>query len=316
MRALVRVHRKRQFPKQLLQRRRARRRHHAVVSRDILDAQDIVRVAVRARRREHARRRRDARLRADQLHLAHDLGGGGADGFVRGVRRLERRRLQHRAGGHRRTQRFFYREGRTRARTDGRLRLGFFLFFFLKRFRSFRLWRRGFVVRGQHRVGRRVRALLDLVWRSRVVSASELRFFFARLFSRLFPGVRERGRERLERGSRTRSRRPECARSGVQGSQPERVEEGCQRCAQIGVRHALHGHRLAGVDASQDTRQVRFDVGELREDVPGGVHGDAHKSQLLLGGASRFPGSRNPNLFRMVGGGVVVGSVAADTATR
>jgi hypothetical protein len=56
MRALVRVHRKRQFPKQLLQRRRARRRHlHAVVSRDILDAQDIVRVAVRARRREHAR---------------------------------------------------------------------------------------------------------------------------------------------------------------------------------------------------------------------------------------------------------------------
>mmetsp|Transcript_7843 Transcript_7843/g.32782 ORF Transcript_7843/g.32782 Transcript_7843/m.32782 type:complete len:317 (-) Transcript_7843:385-1335(-) len=316
MRALVRVHRKRQFPKQLLQRRRARRRHHAVVSRDILDAQDIVRVAVRARRREHARRRRDARLRADQLHLAHDLGGGGADGFVRGVRRLERRRLQHRAGGHRRTKRFINRERRTRARTDGRLRLfRFVLFFFLKRFSSFRLRRRGFVVRGQHRVGRRARALLNLVWRSRVVSASELRFFFARLFSRLFPGVRERGRERLERGSRTRSRRPECARSGVQRSQPERVEKGCQRRAQIGVWHALHGHRLAGVDASQDTRQVRADVGELREDVPGGVHGDATEPQLLLGGASRFP-VRNPNLFRMVGGRVVVGSVAARYATR
>jgi hypothetical protein len=58
-----------------------------------------------------------------------------------------------------------------------------------------------------------------------------------------------------------------------------------------------------------------LDVGELREDVPGGVHGDATEPQLLLGGASRFP-VRNPNLFRMVGGRVVVGSVAARYATR
>ena len=96
------------------------------------------------------------------------------------------------------------------------------------------------------------------------------------------PNALERGSDPRENRLCALSRGPEAPRfGGFAGSHPERAEERRQRRAQKIIRHARHRDGFAGVDASQDVRQVRADVGELREDALRGVHG------VRVRGASR-----------------------------